>query len=296
MASDSEAQSELQISEFSKLPIWSCPCAREVQTLWQWVSWLRRCCVCAGKIPVLLNETYVPWNPGYVAGNVVRKPKRVQGACASKQRKGRFSFTPVICTDEALQPMLPRFIVAKRSVLSARAVRNTDKPDSVHVWREASAWSTVRIMCRMLEELSRALAPFPNYQAILLLDCHSSHLHPETVRAANNHGLSMAVIPAGLTGLVQPLDTLAFAGFKCRLKQQFQIGLGERQTMPEDQSFFNGKRWQPGFAPLEFEPQFPIRLARELRVYQEALALVPSIAPTRDELLSSQLSVDRRSF
>ncbi|CAE7477128.1 unnamed protein product [Symbiodinium sp. CCMP2592] len=274
------------------------PCAElaaKVKTLWQWVFWLRHCCIGVGKIPILLNldESYIPWSPGSLAGNVLRKT-RVTGA---KRRRGGFTYTPIICTNEALQPLLPRFLVAKRSVLSARAVRtvSAQKPDNLHIWREASAWSTVRVMKRVLEELSHVMAAFPAFQAILLLDCHASHIHPDTVRAANNSNIWMAVIPAGLTGLIQPLDTLAFSAFKFHLKQQFQMGLGESETLPEDflrrvfalsQTFFNGRKWKAGFASLGLEPEAPVRLSRDLRPYQEALALVPSSAPTGDQLAS----------
>ncbi|CAE7512071.1 unnamed protein product [Symbiodinium sp. CCMP2592] len=249
------------------------PCAElaaKVKTLWQWVFWLRHCCIGVGKIPILLNldESYIPW----------------------------LYYTPIICTNEALQPLLPRFLVAKRSVLSARAVRtvSAQKPDNLHIWREASAWSTVRVMKRVLEELSHVMAAFPAFQAILLLDCHASHIHPDTVRAANNSNIWMAVIPAGLTGLIQPLDTLAFSAFKFHLKQQFQMGLGESETLPEDflrrvfalsQTFFNGRKWKAGFASLGLEPEAPVRLSRDLRPYQEALVWYLQLRPLATSLL-----------
>ena len=240
-----------------------------------------------------LDETYVAWSPD-PPGNVVRKPRVVRVGIAPKRRRGGFTFTPIICTDERVQPLLPRFLVANRRVLSAAVLRRAlpNKPANLHVWRESSGWSTSRLMCRMLGGLALTMAPLPQYQAILLFDCHGSHISPETVRCANRLGVWLCVVPAELTAAIQPLDRLAFSAFKIRLRQQYQQDLGAREMLPEQylrrvfalsQSFFNAKRWKPGFASLGFEPH-PVRLSRSLQGYEEALALVPASAPTREQI------------
>ena len=55
-------------------------------------------------------------------------------------------------------------------------------------------------------------------QAILLMDAHSCHFSKAALAAARAQDIWPCVIPASMTGILQPLDTHVFARFKLSLR------------------------------------------------------------------------------
>lgn len=62
-------------------------------------------------------------------------------------------------------------------------------------------------MCEILELLAAALSNFPGLQPILLLDTAIGHIGDAVMAKAAELNIGLAPVPAGLTHLLQSLDT-----------------------------------------------------------------------------------------
>ena len=175
------------------------------------------------------------------------------------QRRGAVTHVAMIANLERVQPKLPQIFLCNERVVPAWALKSSDlcKPNVVEFWREKSGWNNVAKMKRILEKIAGAMVEFADLQAIVLLDCAPCHVHPEVAAVAEELGLWLAVTPAKLTFLLQPLDVFAFSPYKSCLAKLFaarekpdgELGVVEWMQCLCDaaRKFWCSRKWRPAF-------------------------------------------------
>jgi len=140
------------------------------------------------------------------------------------QLRGMTTFVASICSDSSLQQFLPQIFIAGPKVFSPEAAANFNAaaPGAVYYWAESSAWNRGSLMQRYLELLAASLDHVKEeYQIILIFDTATPHLPRPVTETANRLGIWLAVVPSGLTWLVQPLDARAMACLKAYLHREY---------------------------------------------------------------------------
>ena len=76
-----------------------------------------------------------------------------------------------------------------------------------------TGWSTHEVMLRYLKWLRNLVKNRPFF---VLWDVHASHRHAKVIEWARRHNVGLSFIPAGQTGVWQPLDRRIFGSLKAR--------------------------------------------------------------------------------
>jgi len=161
--------------------------------------------------------------PGALVWAAVRRQRtrRPLSHSATKQdARTAFTFLTTICDDVAVQSCLPQVILVKSYYLSAAQLVRVRAllPATYKLWIEKKAWMNTTLMERYVETLATALEPYRGERAVILCgDAYKAHCGPRVWRAMARHRFFYFLIPAGLTGVLQPCDTHVFARFKHRL-------------------------------------------------------------------------------
>ena len=225
-----------------------------------------------------MDETMLRLFPGALKGavslpegettNTLGEKKRM--GVSRKQLRGCFSHVAFICDDSALQPLLPQFLIGSKSLLLQREIDVSIDvlPDNVYLFRQASAWVTHETMVILLRLVFAELAKHaPERETILLMDTSQVHLHSAVLRTCRRHNVRIAWVPAGLTWLLQPLDTHVFARYKRFLRRRY----AEHQASSKDgkvdtvaffsivsqgiREIFNSHKWRYAFDATGFGRQ-----------------------------------------
>lgn len=208
--------------------------------MWQWWNKYAKE-VPPGKkvLRINMDETSIRLFPGAATGMIVRRaptgepsaPGKVALCPATRrQQRGAFSLVAFICDDEEIQRALPQILVAASQVLNkATATEARAKlHKNVFLLRRKSAWVNKPLLVEMLQLLSEVLKPWKaTHQPVLTFDALPAHLAPEVLRAAGKANIWSIVLPAKLTGLLQPLDTDVFARLKAFLRRKYVEAAGQ---------------------------------------------------------------------
>ena len=125
--------------------------------------------------------------------------------------------------------MLPQYIIGNEHTLLVRdlAVLLGDCPPNVKLLRQKSAWNNAALTARIIRDLAGCVASLGadvgGFQVVLVLDAAKIHFTPQVLLACRAVGVWLVVVPAGLTWLLQPLDTHAFALYKAHLLGAYQV-------------------------------------------------------------------------
>ena len=194
--------------------------------MWQWFRFLLEQ-VPPGKPVLLLNldETSIRfwYEPrlGLRSGRG-QPPRRGFARQASRgQQRKALSHIAIICDDTSVQPHLPQVLLANERTVTAQMLRHwSSLPGcTTEIWRGKSAWINDKVFGRIVRRLGKALAERAgDRQAILLLDAHTCHFSAAALAAARACNIWICIIPASMTGLLQPLDTHVFSRFKMFLR------------------------------------------------------------------------------
>ena len=231
---------------------------------------------------VNLDETSVCFGQPKSQGWLASLPHRPAAKYSRQMLRGCCTLVSLICSDSALQPLLPQYIITNGRWLSAAAIAavNGLRPPSVVVIRQRSAWNSSAIMCQIIQDLARALAD-QQVHIVLYMDTAPIHLRPVVLAKAKSEGVHIAIVPAGLTWLVQPLDTHCFSGLKQFLRCRYlEARSASGNVSPETflrilftvcTKYLCGKRWGSAFSTLGLsEPagqSGPADLTKELAKY-----------------------------
>ena len=201
----------------------------EVCAVLQWFAWLRRECPHGKKILRLnLDESsvklFMPYGRGHIVSLGARAKRRVKQPASRKEMRLCVTFVGIICDEPSIQPQIPQIILGSERALTQRLLREL-RPrlrSNVCLLRAKNGWMTAQLMAKLMTLLGEKLAALLlEYQPIMLMDAYSAHLSPMVLRAAARAHIWLVVIPAKMTGLLQPLDTHVFYKFKMYLRQKF---------------------------------------------------------------------------
>lgn len=179
---------------------------------------------------VNLDETSLAHSYPKQKGMVVTKKKlQALGFGAARDRintqqlRGCVSLAALICNVAHLQPLLPQVMMMNEKQLTLKLQSQFRVlPGNIQLWRQKSAWNSSASMMRIITELKKALkGHMRSYSVVLVMDCASLHLTKEVLLHARRNQITVLVIPAKLTWLVQPADSHCFAAFKQTLKRQW---------------------------------------------------------------------------
>ena len=201
--------------------------------MWQWWN-CAAASMPAGRAPLRINldETSIALFQGHSKGVAFfRKRKHapdtepLQKASLATKRTC-FTHVGLICDEPALQPLLPQVLIGNEQTFLERdmAALRAECPANVHLVRQKSAWNnaeTCKAIIRLLAEALRPHLASRGLQPVLFLDAAPCHLHPSIFQCCAAHGIWPIVVPAGLTWLLQPLDTHAFLQYKLRLRARY---------------------------------------------------------------------------
>ena len=184
-----------------------------------------------------LDETPVPVCFTHIRGNVIRESGKEVPRQSASRRDTRMYFTLIamICSESALQALLPQIIVVGKKTLrvkDVRAVKNS-LPNNVYLLHEETGWNNERIQRDVVELVKLSLGDILNeYQVIWLSDACKCHLGTSVMEALARSDFWYGVVPAQLTGLLQPLDVATFVIVKRVLKEDFSERLGNGDERP----------------------------------------------------------------
>ncbi len=86
--------------------------------------------------------------------------------------------------------------------------------------RRKTGWVTIGALVSIIQLLGKVLGQHKeSFQPMLLMDGLAAHIAEPVLRAASDAGIWVIFVPAGMTHLLQPLDTDVFAAYKRRLRQ-----------------------------------------------------------------------------
>ena len=212
--------------------------AGQVTLFLKWSQWLRAQAVPAGETLVFVNldETAVAQLVPHRRGCVMPPGRCARPALVERIKRseshGHLTFVAAVASDGDLQGHLPQWLLPKDRGLSCaeRTRMRSLRPPLVFV-PGTTGWVTVDSLCPILTELRRVVrAHRPGHRLVVVWDAASQHLNILVLRHARRLGIHVLLIPAGLTWLLQPLDSHVFASFK-QLAHRLQ--LEARSSAPE---------------------------------------------------------------
>ena len=227
------------------------------------------------KVPLIINmdEASVAFHLTGVVGTVLKTGRfsrlRLGDRAKLSARRGALTYIASICNDPAFNDLLPQILLgnchqfALWTIQTARA----ELPANLLLWREETSWNNVKIMQKYIKQLCERLGRFLQERAVyLVVDMAACHIHPDVHLYALERGLRMILIPAGMTGTLQPLDVYVFRQFRSKMQElwldckgnaeegQVTLLLWLRVVCAAIQSVVVGKPWQRAFQRVGLMP------------------------------------------
>lgn len=165
---------------------------------------------------------------GYLLFNVNTKRKPVKALVRRKDTRAHSTLLAAITDEAALQQHLPQFLIPHHTRLSRAEKTKLDTLAGPLVWvKNATGWMKSDILKGLITILRRTVRVHcPGKTLVLVLDAAPCHRERTVLNHCNLLGVHVLFIPAGLTFLLQPLDSHVFALFKQRY---FETLLQHRQ-------------------------------------------------------------------
>ncbi len=222
-----------------------------------------------------------------------------------KQQRSACSLLAFACNDAQVAALLPQILLINKRLLSQREQASLREHIGLHskckLLVRDSAWADTRVMVEMMGMLRQSLAPVEPYaHFVLVLDCCTTHAHPDLLKAAARAHICVCYVPACMTCVLQPLDVYVFASLKRKMRvaleeEQLQsVGgsLSHLQTMKYlvdiVQTTLVGVAWPDAFAGCGFshnQRRVGNRARRALQ-WPDGVPDVPADLPTLEELMS----------
>ena len=181
---------------------------------------------CSGEEPLCINmdETSLLLKPVLRAGAIATRAGVDHVSLATK--RARCTLLASICTDTAIQPLLPQIILCNERFLGKRT--KIPKFPGTLIWVQKSAWAshfTITKYLRLLGSIMKAkVAP---RRVLVFLDLAPPHLHSSIAPVARAENMQLLYIPGGLTPWLQPADYGCFNLLKTRL----EVFYGEKKSL-----------------------------------------------------------------
>ena len=200
--------------------------SKQAFAAWQWYNYVADR-VPAGKTALRINldETSVCLFQGTGRGTVfVSKKRRLTQHAPRALRRRCMTHVGVVCDDTTLQPHLPQVLIGNWSTFKAgsMAALRARAPPNVVLLRQRSAWSNEAVCAWIVTLIGHALAPYMHaYQPILVMDASTIHTARKVLAACYTACIWVSLVPARLTGVLQPLDTHGFQRYKAHLRRKY---------------------------------------------------------------------------
>lgn len=163
--------------------------------------------------------------------------------CSLRARRTSLTLMALVSNCADIQSALPQIVLMNEHTLSLAELAKLEESlqgTSVRVWRRKTAWADARCLAAWLTTVRRSLGTlWSAYTWALLWDACPTHLTDRAVAQASRLGFWPCIVPAGMTGTLQPLDTHVFAGFKRKAEMRLETrrlhagdaGLSMRETI-----------------------------------------------------------------
>ena len=181
--------------------------------------------------PILLlnmDETSVAAFYGHQAGNVVTEKgarNKFQQYASRNQQRVHVTHACFICNQPHLAHKLPQLLLVNKHTITIPQLNQIldEAPANVYVKRVDSAWMNEKVMCVLLNVLHQHLrAEWDTYRVVLLMDAFKGHVHRNVALQCNRFKITLIVVPAKLTWLMQPCDTHLFVEYKRKMRRLWQ--------------------------------------------------------------------------
>ena len=184
-----------------------------------------------------------------------------------KTRRRRMTLLAFICDRGDIQPSLPQVLIMNEATCPLRTLQRLRAAVSPNILivRQKSAWNNEHLCATIVRRLGESIAPFRHlYQPVLLMDAAKMHTSERVVLACRAMDIWPLLIPAGLTWLLQPLDTHGFSWLKNVLAKLYQAARASSANQELDiheflecvneavNSVFGGHGWRRAFERCGF--------------------------------------------
>ena len=129
-----------------------------------------------------------------------------------------------ICSMKELQKSLPQVILPKYVNQKSpperlkKAFAGNGAP--IEAWHKTGGWNNTLTMKMWLKKIVACVTKYdPNLHIVLQLDCSSVHLNMDTLRCAKQLNITVLMVPARCTWVLQPLDVYVYASLKRSLRR-----------------------------------------------------------------------------
>ena len=188
----------------------------------KWSQWLRAEAAAAGETLLFVNldETAVAQLVPHRRGCVMPAGTGARASPVERIKRseshGHLTLMAAIAGDADFQACLPQWVLPKDAGLTrAERARMRRLADPLVFVPGTSGWVSVESLCPLLTHLRRVVrARRPGHRLVVAWDAASQHVNILVLRHARRLGIHVLLIPAGLTWLLQPLDSHVFASFK----------------------------------------------------------------------------------
>lgn len=173
-----------------------------------------------------MDEASVAFHLSGLVGTVLRTGRFRRMRCGDRAalgaRRGTITYLATICNDDEVNHLLPQVLLgnSRRFLLKTLREVRAEVAGNIYFWRESSSWNNTHLMKRYISLLCNCLGSLLNDRSVyLLVDMATCHIHPSVQQFAMTKKLRMLLVPAGMTAILQPLDTHVFKKFRHQMQQ-----------------------------------------------------------------------------
>ena len=197
-----------------------------------------------------------------LARRAKRSARGLKRHATKQQTRGMFTLAAMICDDDDVQKVLPQVMIVGTGILTARERQLVERglPRNVHLWEADKCWMSSQTMVRLVR-LVRATVnkEFPDINIVFSADAYKAHLTKDVWQAMAAAGILYCLIPARMTGVLQPCDVAVFSQLKKYLATDMQhreLATSSGAVTPQDviqsvgdtlDTIVRGKSWKRTF-------------------------------------------------
>ena len=200
----------------------------KAEAAWQWHNHFEFN-VPAGKKLLRINwdETALCLHQNSKAGNVfVSKGHDAMQKVSLSARRCYINHVALVCDDPIVQAALPQIVICNERTLPAKmhAELQARLGGNFVLLRGKSAWINTDSTIQILEMIAKALQPYlGTRQPLLMFDAFRGHIGARVFFAGARYKIWLLIVPAGMTWLLQVLDTHVFRAYKACLRNAYQL-------------------------------------------------------------------------
>ena len=210
------------------------PARPQVATFLRWCQWLRLGVLADAAYTVVnIDETAIARGMAPRRGHCVAKlgaaGRQRYARISLREARGHMTYVAAIADDPEVHRRLPQILLphTERMTRADRQRLSAVAAPIVHM-QGTKGWVTAEVFCDILTRLRRACREVhPGRPVVLVMDCAPQHLSRQVLVHIARLGLFVALVPASMTWLLQPLDTHVFQHLKAAISSAQTTCRGE---------------------------------------------------------------------